>query len=211
MSLQNQNLSKYQKELQNAKTKIITNCFRCDTELILLKWDYESRIKKNNGRVYCSSRCSTLSRPDEIKQRDTDRIRKVALSQKGTSRPECGRKGHEVSQETRDKIRQSKLGKPSPKDTEIILSELKNQYYQKAVTTIKLVPDAILFRDGKLIAFELEKKKWETDVRRKMKQYDNDTRYDEVIIVWYSPEGIRLKEYRKIAGEWSVSVGDELR
>lgn len=200
-------MSKYQQELSVAKNNVKTNCTKCGKELLLLNYDYQRRLKNKNG-IFCSFRCSMLSRPEELKKQDTERIRRVANAQKGTSRPECGKKGHIVTQETREKLRISHTGKKSPKDTDIIIRELENQYYQKAVTTINLVPDAIFFRDGKLIAFELEKKKWETSIRRKMQKYDNDFRYDEVIIVWYSPQGERLKEYRKIDGEWTVYTGD---
>lgn len=202
-------MSDYKTQLLKSKTKIIVNCGFCNKELILLQWVYNDRIKKSKtGKIYCNTKCSTLSRPEDIKQRDTERIRKIALSQKGMSRPECGRKGHPVSQETREKLRKAKTGTKNNPDYDIILRELQNQRYQKAAPMIGRIPDAVLFRDGKMIAFELEKKPWETDIRKKMALYDGNTIYDEVIIVWYNRQSQRVKEYRKIDGEWTVYTGD---
>lgn len=201
--------TKYYRELNTSKSTITLPCDGCHKEITLLNWVYNQRVRGNkSGKIFCSGRCSALNQPIESRERSNLHLIKVAKQQKGMSRPECGRKGHSVSQETRDKIRNAKLGKPSPQDTDIILRELQNQRYQKAVTTIGLVPDAIFLRDGKLIAFELEKKRWETAIRRKMEKYDGDTRYDEVIIVWYNLQGERVKEYRKIDGEWTVYTGD---
>jgi len=144
-------------------------------------------------------RCSGLGRKltEEI-------VQKVISKQKGVSVIARGRIGHPVSQETREKIRLAKTGKRHFVDHDIIIRELACRGTQNFAVTNGLIPDAIFIEDGKLVALEVEKERWETGIRKKMKSYDRRGDYDKVILVWYSPDGQRLKEWHKENGEWSL-------
>jgi hypothetical protein len=147
---------------------------------------------------------SGVPRPHKGHPVSEETRQKIILKQKGISKPQCGRAGHIVSEETKAKIRQSKLGKSWKADHDIILRELAFTAREKFAITNGLIPDAIFIEDGKLVALEVEKKRWETDIKRKMKNYDKRGDYDKVIIVWYSLEGERLKEWHKERGEWTL-------
>jgi hypothetical protein len=60
--------------------------------------------------------------------------------------------------------------------------------------------------NGKLVALEVEKKAHYSAVSRKMKMYTqiklDHHGYDKVILVWYSLEGKRLKEWIYEKGTW---------
>jgi len=99
----------------------------------------------------------------------------------------------------------AKLGKPaSPVDYAIVLKELAFRKKTKYAVTQGLIPDAIFIEDGKLVALEIEKEKWEAAIRLKMQAYNNRNDYDKVILVWYSRRGERLKEWQKENGEWKL-------
>jgi len=131
-----------------------------------------------------------------------DTRQRLSQSQKGVSVLSRGRKGHKLSQETKEKIRKAKLGKSSIKDNHIILNDLKTRNYDKAITTIKVIPDAIMMKDGKLIALEVEKKRHENLVRKKMDNYINDE-FDIVIISWYLPNGEKMRDFIRENGVWN--------
>lgn len=188
----------------NTNHYIFLECDVCHKTFSKPQWVYKQSLKKypNQQRWFCSLECNYKSRfghktPQEVKD-------KISQSQKGISVLSRGRLGHKISEEVKEKIRLKKLGKPSKQDHDIIIKELSFRKTEKYAITKGLVPDAIFIQDGKLVALELEKKKWETDIREKMKMYENRNDYDKVIIVWYSPQGERLKEWQKDNGEWKL-------
>lgn len=185
--------------------KIIANCAYCKKEIEMELWQYNDRVKNNKGRgIFCSPEHALYGRSVSEETRN-----KISIAQKGISVPTRGRPGHKVSDETKEKIRLKKLGNMNggQKHHIIIHKELSFRKTSKYAITKGLVPDAIFIEDGKLVALEIEHKKWETDIREKMKMYEDRNDYDKVIIVWYSPEGKRLKEWVKTNGEWTLTLG----
>jgi hypothetical protein len=183
--------------------KIIGNCAYCKQEIEMELWEYNARIKNNKGRgIFCSPEHALNGRSvsEETK-------RKISLAQKGISVLSRGRKGHPVSEETKEKLRLRKLGNTNGQNHHLIIDkELSFRKTSKYAITKGLVPDAVFIEDGKLVALEVEHKKWETEIRKKMKMYENRNDYDKVIIVWYSPKGERLKEWIKTNGEWTLTL-----
>jgi hypothetical protein len=175
-------------------------CSRCGIKFYIRRWYHDQLKKDNKGRGYfCSRRCALIARNVSQEQRD-----KISKAQKGISVLSRGRKGKVIPPEVREKIRQSKLGKPSPQDYMIVHTALEALGVKKAAVTKGLVPDAIFVKDGLLTALEVEKKRIESDIRRKMAQYDNRDDYDKVIIMWYDPKGNYLKQWVKYKGEWNL-------
>lgn len=88
-----------------------------------------------------------------------------------------------------------------------ILREIALNGFNKFATTQHVVPNAIVVRDGKLIAIEIERERWESGVRHKMKSYDEYPAhgYDEVLLFWYTPDNIRRKVWTLKDGEWSLT------
>ena len=194
-------LEEYPKITPSNKNGIIVlKCSQCKQTFYRKKWYHENLMQKNSrAKVFCSPKCSLL------KQHPRDEtIEKIRSKQLGVSVLSRGRVGHTVSEETKEKIRLKKLGKPAPVDTAIILNELKFRKIEKSFAMVGLIPDAVFIEDGKLVALEVEKERWETGVRRKMAAYNNRPEYEKVILVWYSPEGKRLKEWQKDNGEWTL-------
>jgi hypothetical protein len=189
---------------KNEAHYIELNCSNCGNKFVKEKGYYDNALKRrpNQKQWFCSVSCINTNREGRNISEET-RI-KIVAAQKGISCPSRGRIGHIVSEETREKIRQSRLGQPSISDHDIILQELAYRGTPKYAITRYIIPDAIFIEDGHLVALELEKKKWETDIRRKMKSYENSTDYDKVVLVWYSPKGERLKEWHKDNGEWKL-------
>jgi hypothetical protein len=188
------------KEHPGPPTKLITlKCAECHRTFYLERFNYNQRAKNSKRGLFCSTKCATVNhnKSDEMRQR-------ITQTQTGVSVPSRGKIGRKFSEETREKIRLSKLGKPaSPIDYAIVLRELAFRKKTKFAVTQGLIPDAIFIEDGKLVALELQKERWLCGVRRKMQAYNNRTDYDKVIIVWYSCSGERLKEWQKVGrGEW---------
>lgn len=180
-------------------------CARCGKEFERPKWYHELCMQNNKGRgPFCSHRCALIARNVSEEQR-----RRVSESQIGVSVPSRGKKGHMTTEETREKIRQSKLGVPCKNNHyDLVVKELALRQKTKYAITKGTVPDAIFIEDGKLVALEVENKICESDTRRKMKSYDNNSNgYDKVILVWYNPrmDNNRVKEWILENGEWSVS------
>jgi len=177
---------------------IYIKCSMCKKDLELRKWDYDRRIRNSErNMIFCSPTCSLTGRnpSKETKQ-------KISSSQKGISVMRRGRIGHDVTEKTKEKIRSTKLGVSSIKDNDIILRDLKKRDYDKMIDIIKVIPDAIMIKDGKLIALEVEKKRWENDVRKKMKNYIKD-QFDIVIISWYLPNGEWVRDFIRENDIWS--------
>ena len=189
-----------EKGFKNKEKYIQFVCPRCGKHFERIKWYYRLLMKDNKGRgPFCSRRCGLIARNVSDEQR-----RQVSESQKGISVMSRGRKGRIIPFEVREKIRKTKLGKPAPQDHAIVLSALELLGVKKAAVTKGLVPDAIFVKDGLLTALEVEKKKYEFDIRCKMQQYDNRTDYDKIIIMWYDPKGKYLKQWVKQKGEWHL-------
>lgn len=180
-------------------------CGVCHKKFIKLQWVYNQTLRRypNQKRFFCSLKCNYKARFGHVTPQETRD--KISRAQKGVSVMSRARPGHEVTDETREKIRQKKLGKPSKKDFDIIQRELAFRATGKYAITKGLVPDAIFIEDGKLVALEVEKERWYTGIKRKMQQYENRNDYDKVILVWYSPDGQRLKEWQKDNGEWTLN------
>jgi hypothetical protein len=175
------------------------NCTYCHKLFIISKGEYNKRKKHNQRGMFCSWKCATTEHNVSPEMR-----RAISIAQKGVSVPARGRFGHSVSEATKEKIRLKKLGRPAPVDTAIIISELKFRKIEKYFAMVGLIPDAVFIQDGKLVALEVEKERWETGIRRKMAAYNNRPEYEKVILVWYSPSGKRLKEWHKDNGEWKL-------
>ncbi len=183
-----------------ATTLITLKCTECHRTFYLERFVYNQRVKKTTIGLFCSTKCATdnHNKSDEMRQR-------ITATQTGVSVPARGRIGRRIPEAVREKIRLSKLGKPaSPVDYAIVLKELSFRKKTKFAVTQGLIPDAIFIEDGKLVALEIEKERWETAIRTKMHAYDNRKDYDKVILVWYSRRGERLKEWQKENGEWKL-------
>lgn len=194
----------YDEGRRNLSPIVTIECLRCKKPLTMKRWEYNHRMNRNQrDGLFCSLECSSLDHKTSEETR-----RKLSQSQKGISVLTRGRPGHTVSEETKEKIRLKKLGNVNGQKHHIIIDkELSFRKTDKYAITKGLVPDAIFIdEDGKLVALEVEQKKWETDIRQKMKMYENRNDYDKVIIVWYSPEGERLKEWQKDNGEWKLVI-----
>jgi hypothetical protein len=91
---------------------------------------------------------------------------------------------------------------------EIVIKEMQHRRTSRyANLTQRPIPDTIYIEDGKLVALELEKKPNLGNIRRKMKLYESqDYGYDKVIIVWYTPDGVRRKEWILENGNWSKAI-----
>ncbi|MDE1814826.1 MAG: hypothetical protein KGI05_09235 [Thaumarchaeota archaeon] len=190
-----------QTKLINGISYTVFLCSTCEKETTLQTRTFNHRLKKSKtNRIYCSLKCShpTWNISEEGQKN-------LWFKQKGISVMSRGRKGRIISQEVRDKIRNSKLGVPSPKDWEGMRKEL-NMYEglidTKVIPLIKPVPDGILIQNGQVIAVEIEKEPYEYGIRTKMKYYDNIKYFDKVIIIWYR-DNERIGEYHKINGVWS--------
>lgn len=182
---------------------IILRCVVCKKEFLKEVSNYNQTLKRypNQKQWFCSPECSYTVRKGRPRQSD-EVIERIRSKQLGVSVPSRGRKGHIITAETREKIRQSKLGIATKTDHSIILTELAFRKVKRFAVTHGLIPDAIFIEDGKLVALEIEKERWESAIRTKMQGYNNRNDYDKVILVWYSPSGERLKEWIKENGDW---------
>lgn len=180
---------------------VIVNCGTCNKEFLKNIHYYASQLKRSkSGKLYCSLHCSKIGH--EVTE---DTKSKIRSKQFGISVMSRGKPGRIIPQEVRDKIRNSKLGVPTPKDWEGMRKEL-NMYEglidTKVIPLIKPVPDGILIQNGQVIAVEIEKEPYEYGIRTKMKYYDNIKYFDKVIIIWYR-DNERVGEFHKINGIWS--------
>jgi hypothetical protein len=192
------------RELETIKDKdnISVNCTHCGKLFHLSGKQYKKRMRNNKSGLFCSVQCINTNLSN--RNRSAEIIARNRAVQLGVSVLSRGRTGHIVSEETREKIRLKKLGKPAPVDTQIILNELKFRKAQKYFAMVGLIPDAIFFEDGKPVALEVQKSRWDADIRKKMAAYNNRPEYEKVVLVWYSPSGKRLKEWHKDNGEWKL-------
>ena len=183
-------------------------CETCHKKFMKEQHKHNLTMKRypNQKRFFCSLECNYKSRFGHVSSEETKK--KISLAQKGISVLARGRPGHLVSDETKQKIRLKKLGNNNGQKHHIIIDkELSLRKISKCALTKGLVPDAIFIEDGKLVALEVEQKKWESDIRQTMQIYDNRNDYDKVILVWYSLDGERLKEWQKENGEWTLTLG----
>jgi hypothetical protein len=133
----------------------------------------------------------------------------ISLAQKGISVPSRGRPGHIVSDETREKIRNIKLGKKLGKyDFDLVRREVALEGAPRYIVTNPVIPDAIIIEGTNVIAVEIQKARWENDAKKKFANYDNNPNhgYDEVRIVWYNRESVKMKVWiwKKETREWSL-------
>jgi hypothetical protein len=176
---------------------ITTQCFLCKKDVEFKKLaKHNSTITHNpSHKIYCRD-CGKLV---------TEETRaKISAGHKGHHRPT--KSGWHHTEETKEKLRKIKTGKPCKKDSEIVDREIAIQGYSKFATTNGIIPDAVIVKDGKLIALEVEKERYEVGVREKMQNYAKKPNhgYDEVILVWYTPDNIRQKVWLLKNGEWTL-------
>jgi len=180
-------------------------CVTCGKEFFRKRWVQNYLIKhsrKSRRGDFCSKTCGQTGRiySEETKQ-------KISSSQKYISYQNRGRKGHPISEETKEKIRQTKTGVSVKADWSIVEVEMKRRSISKYAIMQAPIPDAVFVdKDGKLTALELEKKPWETSIRTKMNEYQEyHTKWDKVIIVWYTLDGTRMKEWVLENGSWTLT------
>jgi hypothetical protein len=106
------------------------------------------------------------------------------------------------------KIKLMKIGVPIKVDWDVVVSELAARGVTKYAIMREPIPDAVWIEGDRLVALELEKKRWESDVRRKMRQYKEVDKFDKVILVWYSRDLRRLKEWVLENGTWTLISAD---
>lgn len=193
------NITKGLYEKYGDEVNVKTNCNYCKKELILKRWEYNLRLKENERGIFCSPRCSLIG-----KKLSEETRKKIAEKQKGKSLLTRGRKGHVVSDETKEKIKLTKIGKPWNGDWDIVHRAAQIKKLQKYVVTRAPIPDIIYVEDGKLIAIEVEKKPWETMIRKKMDGYKENNGYDKVILMWFLPTGEFMKEWTLENGKWTL-------
>ncbi|MEO9362478.1 MAG: hypothetical protein ABI348_01135 [Nitrososphaera sp.] len=140
---------------------------------------------------------------------DPEARKQISQAQIGISVPSRGRPGHIVSDETRVKIRNAKLGKKLGKyDFNLVRNEIALEGAQRYFVTYPIIPDAIIIDGTRVIALEVQKARWENNAKKKFETYDNnpDHGYDEVRVIWYTREGIRMKiwVWKKETKAWSL-------
>jgi hypothetical protein len=162
-------------------------------------WNKHIREGYAEDRVFCSRNCAVVERNKSDAMRAA-----ISKKQTGVSVPSRGRVGHAVSDEAKEKIRQSKVGVPHRQDYDIVVGEMARRGITQYVTLTKRpIPDAVFIEDGKLVAVEVEKERWQAGINNKMKEYaEHPNKWSKVILVWYSPEGQRMKEWILQGGVW---------
>lgn len=194
----------YDEGRRNLSPMVTVECFKCKKPITMKRWEYNHKINRNKrDGLFCSIECGLLGR--KLSETTKDKIRQ---SQIGISYPQRGRTGHLVTETTRLKISQSRIGKHIQTDWDIVDRDLKERGIIKSAITKTVVPDSIFIdEDGLLVAYEVEKKTWENEAKRKMLKYKNMNGYDKVIIVWYS-RGIKRKEWSKTKNdlEWKEII-----
>ncbi|WP_415280911.1 NUMOD3 domain-containing DNA-binding protein [Candidatus Nitrososphaera sp. FF02] len=183
--------------------KVCFKCAACKKILIISSFRYLSRLKNNSRRkLFCSPRCSL----NGVRDQKTRQL--ISQAQKGISVLSRGRPGHIVSDETKAKIRNARLGKKRGKyDFDLVRQEVALGA-QRFFVTNPIIPDAIIVEGTKVIALEIQKVRWENDAKRKFGTYDKNPNhgYDEVRIVWYNRASVKMKVWvwKKETREWSL-------
>jgi hypothetical protein len=185
--------------------KVCFKCASCEKILIISSLRYLDRLKNSSRKkLFCSPRCSLLNRIRDQKTRQL-----ISQAQKGISVLSRGRPGHIVSDETKAKIRNARLGKKRGKyDFDLVRQEVALEGAQRFFVTNPIIPDAIIIEGMKVIALEIQKVRWENDAKKKFANYDNNPEhgYDEVRIVWYNRASVKMKVWvwKKETREWSL-------
>jgi len=178
-------------------------CANCNKQFQRKRWQWkrDSRIGKGRG-PFCSNICSLVGRP--VSDKTKEKLRK---SQIYIPKPQSGIIGHPISKETKQKISETKTGISIKPDWDIVDTEMKRRGIIKYAITREPIPDTIFIENEKLVALELQKNRYESSVRTKMRLYDNcRSHYDKVIIVWYNTDGKFMKEWVKENGEWKQII-----
>lgn len=190
------------KKAHEGERWVLIRCGHCDKEFAVENNYLVRALKTSKGRgPFCSSHCSMLNRGKQ----KLETIQKIMNAQKGVSVLSRGRFGHVVSEETRAKLRElKKVQKPTQTDWDVVLREVEHRGIKNGAIMTAPIPDYVFIDEhGKLAAIEIEKEKWESGVRTKMREYTNfPDKWDKVILVWYSPEGKRMKEWILENGDW---------
>jgi hypothetical protein len=140
---------------------------------------------------------------------DPEARKQISRAQIGISVPSRGRPAHIFSDETSAKIRNTKLGKKLGKyDFNLVGHEIALEGAQRYFVTYPIIPDAIIVDGTRVIALEVQKAGWKNNAKKKFETYDNnpDHGYDEVRVIWYTREGIRMKiwVWKKETKAWSL-------
>jgi hypothetical protein len=179
-------------------------CGLCGVVFTISRANYNHRLKHNDSGVFF---CSRLCASRHVAQSDMRR-KAVTEKQSGVSAPQRGRVGHVVSEDTKLKISLKRRLRHEvcafQPHWNKIHEELSKRGITKYASMDLIVPDAVFIEDGKLVAFELEHKRWFTEVKKKMMQYMNCTKYDKVILIWYDREDTFKGEWHFMDGDWKV-------
>lgn len=188
----------YDEGRRNLSPMVTVECLRCKKPITMKRWAYNHKIKKSKrDGLFCSLECSLIGHVTPQETRN-----KISKSQIGISVLSRGRVGHLVSEATRKKLSQSRIGKHIQTDWDIVDRDLKERGIIKSAITKTVVPDSIFIdKDGLLVAYEVEKKTWENEAKRKMLKYKDMNGYDKIIIVWYS-RGVKKKEWSKTKNDF---------
>jgi hypothetical protein len=185
----------------NPNSIISLRCKTCGKEFTRPRWYQNTLDKDNQGRgPFCCRKCGQTGRvlSEESKK-------KISESQIGISVPSRGVDGHIVPEEVRMSIRLSKTGVSVKADWDIVDTAMKRLGISRYALLRAPIPDSIFIENGKIVALEVEKKPWETDIRKKMKEYQEyHTKWDKVIIMWYDLDGNFRKKWVLENGVWSV-------
>jgi hypothetical protein len=174
------------------------NCEYCGKNKIISIYNYNRNLKQHGGKFYCSSFCIGKQSPSE------EVIQKIRSSQLNVPVKSRGRKGHIVTEETKEKLRESyHKYERNPPNLKLVHDCMRYLGVEKYHTTIGIIPDAFYSENGKWVAIESQRGMWPSCVGRKIKAYDNlEHNFDEIHIFW-----LDSKNNDKIAGHWYKSNG----
>jgi hypothetical protein len=183
--------------------RVELTCAQCNKTFHRLQWIYNRDMKVNKGRgPFCSRLCASIGHPVS-----KETIEKIRALQIGISRPQSGRTGHVVSEETRINISLANTGVPKKADWDIVDDAMKRLGKSRYAILRAPVPDSVFIEDGKIVAVEVEKKRWEAAIRRKMKSYkEHMNKWDKVILMWYTPDSKFVKKWILENGSWLASA-----
>lgn len=190
----------------NLTAQIGLICRNCGKSWVTEMWRYTQFLRGTKGRgPFCSAHCSMMGRNSMLNEESR---RKISDTQRGISIMSRGKPGHIVYEETRHRLSLTRTGGSTKQDYAIVPKEMAYRGIASYVNLTKRpIPDAIFIENGKLIAVEVEKERWKSGIRNKMQEYaDHGDKWDKVILVWYSPEGQRLREWVLDDGQWTITL-----
>jgi len=176
-------------------------CAKCAKTFQLKAYAYRARIRHNkDAPLYCSKACALSARIVRPETRA-----KLSQLQTNVSVPSRGRPGHTVDVDTRLKLSLRKKLSPvmsfkrHDEDVDEEMHKMGITMYASDRTRNR---DTCFVQDGRHIAFELERKRWFTSVKKKMRQYIGSNEYDKVILIWKDLAGQFRGKWEFENGEW---------